>query len=48
MHTVTCPHCGTVQQVCAGTGTTCKNRDCKATLHIGSDGTIKSSKPGKK
>ena len=47
MHTVTCPYCGTVQQLPASS-TTCRNKDCKAQLSIDSDGKIKSSKPGKK
>ncbi len=47
MHTITCPYCGTVQQLPA-CSTTCKNSQCKAKLSIDSKGNIVSSKPGKK
>lgn len=46
--TVKCPYCGATFPSPCGTQTTCRNKNCKAILHIGSDGKIRRSEPPKK
>lgn len=46
--TITCPYCRMTFTATCGTGTTCRNPECKAKISIDSNGKIKSNKPGKK
>lgn len=48
MVTVRCPYCGTVFTTTINNAAICKNRDCKATLHIDANGKIRRSEPPKK
>ncbi len=45
---VKCPYCGTPRKVGANNLVKCLNSNCGAHYSVGSDGNIKSSRPGKK
>ena len=45
---VKCPYCKTIFTAGCGNQVTCRNRDCKATLHIDSNGKIRRSEPPKR
>lgn len=46
--TVRCPYCGTTFTTTINTQTTCRNRDCKAIIHVDANGNIRKSTPGKR
>ena len=45
-YTIKCPYCHTSRTVTQNSHVNCPG--CRAVLHVGNDGKIKSSKPGKK
>lgn len=45
---VKCPYCNTVFSTTINTQTTCRNRNCKAILHIDNNGKIRRSEPPKR
>lgn len=46
--TVKCPYCKTVFTTATPRQTTCRNRDCKAIIHVDANGNIRRSQPGKR
>ena len=48
MVTVKCPYCKTVFTTSIGVATDCRNRECKARIHVGSDGKIRKTEPPRK
>ena len=46
--TVKCPYCHTVFTTAVPRQTTCRNRDCKAIIHVDANGYIRKSQPAKR
>lgn len=45
---VKCPYCKTIFKALCGNVQSCRNRDCKATLYVDSNGNIRRSDPPKR